>query len=355
MKKIISVIIGFGIIICTIWYFTNDNEPLVNENISSGNPAVKVIVQEIEITSNDRVFQAVGTGRAEVSIGIYSSVAEEVTEVLFTPGQEVKKGDLLVQLDDREEKLSLQLAEVEAVDANNLLERYNQAVKEGAVPESEVDAARATYDGAKVAAEQAKLALAERQIIAPFDGIVGLSNVDPGDRIGTDTLITGLDARDIIFVDFEVPEAIAGSLDTQSSDQKVIATTPAYNDRQFSGHIQALDSRINAERRTLMVRAAIENQNDLLRPGMSFETQWTIKGEDYPTVPEISVQWGREGSYIWIIRDNKAIKTEARVVARKSGRVLLESNDLREGDVVVIEGLQRLRPDQDVEILGSNS
>ena len=314
--------------------------------------AVKVITQPVEMTANDRVFEAVGTGRARLSVGIYPSVAEEVDEVLFEAQQEVKKGDLLIQLDNREEKLAVRSAEVELKDAQSLLGRYEQAGKEGAVPQSEVDAARADYDVARVTLEQAKLALEDRQIRAPFDGIVGIPNVDPGDRVNTDTFITGLDARDILYVDFEVPEALAGALkDAQQHEQTIQATTPAYPEQIFSGHISAQESRIDPARRTLTARASIDNADDILRPGMSFETHWEIKGEDYATVPEIALQWGRDGSYIWLVKDNKAVKVPARVVSRKAGLVLLDG-DIQAGAQVVIEGVQRLRPDQAVEVMG---
>lgn len=318
-----------------------------------GSVPVKVITQPVEMTSNDRTFRAVGTGRARLSIGIYSSVAEEVTDVFFEAQQEVKEGDILVQLDDREEDLAVRLAEVQLKDAQSLLDRYELAVKEGGVPESEVDAARADFEGAQVALEQAKLALEERQIKAPFDGIVGIPNIDAGDRIGADTMITGLDARDILFVDFEVPEALAGALrNAQTQEQKITATTPAYLSLSFSGYISAQESRVDPVRRTLLARASIDNGDDLLRPGMSFETRWEIPGEDYATVPEISVQWGRDGSFIWLIRDGVAEKTPATVISRKAGRVLLDG-EIKAGDLVVIEGVQRLRPDQEVEVVGA--
>ena len=101
----------------------------------------------------------------------------------------------------------------------------------------------------------------------------------------------------------------------------------------------------------LLARATIQNDEDILRPGMSFETYWEIPGESYPTVPEIAVQWGREGSFIWVVRDDKAEKIQARVIARKAGRVLLEA-DIKDGEPVVVEGVQRLRPELSVEILG---
>lgn len=317
-----------------------------------GNVPIKVIVQPVELTSNERTFRAVGTGRAWRSVDIYPSVVEEVTDVFFTAQQQVKKGDVLAQLDHREELLAVKLAEVRLKDAQSLLNRYERALKEGGVPESEVDAARADFESAEVALEQAQLALQERQIKAPFDGVVGIPSVDPGDRVDTDTIISGLDARDILYVDFEVPETLAGALKTaQDEKQAITVTSPAYPSLDFTGHISALESRVNPERRTLMARASIDNSRDLLRPGMSFETRWDIPGEDFATVPEISVQWDREGSYIWIIRDNIAKKTPVSVVTRKAGRVLLDG-EINDGDLVVIEGLQRLRPDRQVEVVG---
>lgn len=327
-----------------------NSESSENEGRGSGS-AVKVLTKPIEITENSRVFEGVGTGRARLSADIYPAIAEEVLGVKFQAGQKVSAGDVLVQLDDRQEKLAVELAEVELKDAESLLKRYQQAGKEGAVPESEVDSAKATFDSAKVALEQAKLDLDERKIIAPFDGYVGIPNVDPGDRVGTDTLITGLDARDTLYVDFEVPEALASALrKAQDEKQNVSITTPSFPAKKFKGNITAQESRVNPERRTLTARASIDNDEDFLRPGMSFTVQWDIAGEKYATVPEISVQWSREGSFIWIIRNGHAEKTMARVVARKGGMVLLEG-EVKENEAVVVEGLQRLRPDIEVEIL----
>jgi len=314
---------------------------------------VKVITQPVEIKENSRSFEAVGTGRAHMSVDIYPSVSEEVTEVLFSAGEDVKQGDILVQLDNRQEKLAMQLAEVQLKDAQRLLDRYELAVKEGAVPESEVDSARGDFEAAQVGLEQAKLALEDRQIKAPFNGIVGIPNIDVGDRVDTSTLITGIDARNVLYLDFEIPENLMEKLQsTQSDPQTIKATTPAYLSLEFTGHISALENRVDPQTRTIKARASIDNKDDFLRPGMSFRTRWEIPGERYATVPEISLQWERGGSYIWIIRDNKAQRVNGKVIARTAGMVLLDG-DIKEGDAVVIEGLQRLREGQAVEILGS--
>jgi multidrug efflux pump subunit AcrA (membrane-fusion protein) len=135
-----------------------------------------------------------------------------------------------------------------------------------------------------------------------------------------------------------------------AAKQAITATTPSYPTQVFEGLITAQESRVNERRRTLMARASISNLKDVLMPGMSFTTKWDIPGDDYATVPEISVQWGRDGSFIWVIREAKAEKIQARVIARKSGRVLLDA-DVQAGELVVVEGLHRLRPNVEVQIL----
>ncbi|MGB1539585.1 MAG: efflux RND transporter periplasmic adaptor subunit [Rickettsiales bacterium] len=310
---------------------------------------VQVITAPAVFKQNDQTFTAVGTGRALQSVQIYAEAADEVTAIHFEAGQVVKTGDVLLQQDDREEKLAVELAKVELADAKSLLTRYEQAVKDGAVPQSEVDSARAAVAGAKVELAQAELALEKRKIIAPIDGVVGIPKVDVGDRIDSNTLITGLDNRSILHVDFEVPEKLAGVM---AKGQKITAITPPFPEQVFSGEVAALESRVDPETRTILTRADIYNKDDHLRPGMSFSTKLEIPGQTYPAVPEIAVQWGRDGAYVWVVRDSKVHMTPVRVVARRFGQVLVEG-EITENEPVVVEGLQRLRDGRNVRMGGA--
>lgn len=353
-KPIVSIIIIMVILSALILYFY-DTDSSVKGSVNGGGKddsvqLVNVMARPVEFTANDRTFEAVGTGRARQSVEIYPSVAEEVTDVLFKAQDKVNKGDVLVQLDDREELLALKLSEVKLKDAKRLLQRYEEAVKEGAVPESEVDSARADVESAQVALDQAKLDIRDRKIIAPFSGVVGIPRVDPGDRVTTSTLITSMDDRDIIYVDFEVPETLLGSL---SEENTVTATNSAYPDRSFSGRVTALENRVDSESRTVRVRASIDNTEDLLRSGMSFTTRLLLKGDEYPTVPEIALQWSNEGSFVWIVREGRAEKVITQVISRTAGKVLLQGK-ISEGEQIVVEGLERLEPGTRVKILGSD-
>ena len=311
-------------------------------NQGSKGAAPKVLVEVVKLESTASSFGATATGWADKSAEVFAIVDEKVTQVLFKPQQKVKKGELLVQQDDREEQLALRLAEVQLKNTKSFLDRYKQAVGKGAVPQTQVDSAQADYEAAQVAVDQAKLAISNHQIRAPFAGVVGITDIDPGQRIGPGVLITGVDSREIIYVDFEVPEALVGQLNASTMNQiEVVATTPSVPGQEFKARVVALDSRLNAEKRSLRVRANISNPDDLLRPGMSFAVQMAVKGQMLASVPEIALQWDREGSYVWMIREGKADRENVRVADRRQGRVFLDGN-IKEGESVVVEGGLRL-------------
>tara|TARA_Y100000589_G_scaffold67965_2_gene59629 strand:+ start:3474 stop:4589 length:1116 start_codon:yes stop_codon:yes gene_type:complete len=320
---------------------------------TEGFSKVKVLTSKIVTLRSDRVFEALGTGKARLSAEIYPEVSAEVVKVSFKTQDKVKSGQLLVQLDDREAQLALKLARLKYSDAKKTLKRFMQATPTGASSQTELDRARTNHDTALLEIEQRRLDLSKRKILAPFDGVVGIPNVDPGDRVNLSSLITGVDDRRILHVDFEVPESLAGRLQNNTI-QQIVASTPAFPRQTFQAILTAQESRVDPKRRTLMVRAQIDNSKDRLRPGMSFITRWEIVGESFPAVPEISLQWSRSGAYIWIVRQGTVYKVDVKVEARKASMVLVEG-PVQIGDQVVIEGLQRLRDGLAVKVLGNDS
>jgi RND family efflux transporter MFP subunit len=123
----------------------------------------------------------------------------------------------------------------------------------------------------------------------------------------------------------------------------VIARAPTFPNRSFNGVVDRIDSRIDPTSRAVKVRAKLPNEEDLLRPGMSFAVELSIKGEPYPTVPELALQWAKGESYVWTVKEGLAKRVTVRTVRRLNSTILVDG-DLHEGDSVVIEGVQRLRP-----------
>lgn len=300
---------------------------------------VRVIAEVLQF-ERDRVrVEAVGTSEARLSADIYSPTSGEVVAVKFEPGQAVKAGDVLLELDSRKEALAVRVAELKRQDADRLYDRYQRSSDSGAVPPTTLDAARTAAETARAELEQARIALQDRTIEAVFDGHVGSTDIDPGDRVNENTLITTLDDRSTIFVSFDIPEAFIDELRTGNQVQ-----LETWNNKKpiGTGEIIDIGSRINPQNRTFIARARVSNQNDSLRPGMSFRVRVDLQGELFPVISATGVHWGADGAYVWSVVDGVATRIPVNVVQRREGRVLVDG-ELKSGDVIVVEGTQRMR------------
>ncbi len=316
---------------------------------SSGAP--QVIVETVRSEPAVTRAEAVGTSRAKLSTDVYAPSSGEVVAVGFEPGQAVRRGDVLVEIDARRERLAVELAELREQDAQRLYDRYRQSATKGAVDANTLDAARTAYEIARVELQQARVALADRTIRAPFDGYVGATDIDIGDRVTTATLVTTIDDRSELLVRFDIPEAFIGEL---AVGEYVELAGLNRNTLTATGEVIDIGSRIDPATRTFQARARVANDDDVLRPGMSFRVGLEVRGQDYVVVPETAVQWGTDGAYIFRVVDGRALREAVQVVQRRDGTVLIDS-DLNPGAIVVVEGTQRVRDGVDVafEPLGS--
>lgn len=311
---------------------------------SSGNDdfrtqAVPVVVEPLRFDSARTRVEAVGTSRALQSIEIHPATSGEVIAVHFAPGEQVAQGEVLVELERREEELAVALAEVRLEDARRLYDRYQRSGDSGAVLPTTVDAARTAVAAAEIELERAKVALDYRTIRAPFAGFVGITEVDPGDRINPDTVVTTLDNRSALLVSFEVPESLSGQVAV--GDEVSVAPWNA-RDPATWGTVEDIGSRIDPQTRTFVVRARVDNDSDALRPGMSFRVGMDLVGTPYPIVAETAVQWGAEGAYVWSVANGTVERVPVSIVQRKQGAVLIDTQ-LESGSLIVVEGTQRMR------------
>jgi RND family efflux transporter MFP subunit len=308
-------------------------------------PAVKVIAEPVRFERAGTRVEAVGTSQAVLSAELHPAASGEVVAVNFEPGQFVKQGDVLVELDSREERLAVNLAQIKLEDAERLYERYQRSSDSGAVLPTTLDAARTAMETARLELEQAKIALDDRKVKAVFNGHVGVSAADPGDRVGPEMMITTLDDRSSLLVSFEVPEAYIGEFRV---GETIRLETWGQSMPALDGEVVDIGSRIDPRNRTFVARARVDNEGDMLRPGMSFRITAEVEGERYAVVSETAVLWGADGAYVWSIVDGKATRTPVRVVQRREGRVLIDGS-LDAGGIVVVEGTQRMRNGIDVE------
>jgi RND family efflux transporter MFP subunit len=341
-RGLLGAALAVVLIVAGLLYFTGGEDETARENT----PA-PVLVQPAETVHARANLVSVGTARALRSVMLHPAASGEVVAVTFDPGDRVEKGAALVELDARRERLAVEAAEVEVRNAEQLLARYERIKNTGAVSESQIDEVRASLDAARIELKQARVALVDRTVRAPFAGYVGVTDVDPGDRIDPATEIAPFDDRSTVLIDFEVPEAYLGRIEEGTT---VTAQSWTAGGETETGRVQHLGSRIDPADRTFTVRAAFDNADDTARPGMSYRISLNLEGRSYPFIPEASILWGGEGSYLWAVREGKAARVPAVIVERREGHVLVDA-DLRDGDLIVVEGVQRLREDGPVEVV----
>ena len=333
---VIAALVGSG-----WWWFAEREGTAARDRVKPRRAkATLVLVEPVVLATDKRIVRAIGTGRSSQSADLYPSVSGEVVKVAFEAEQKVKAGQILLRLDDEDQRLAVKLAQVAVKQARRQVTRFKKLAPSGTVAQTRLDTATAELESAELRLSQAKSTLKDRTVFAPFDGVIGLSDIDRGDRITPDTLIATLDDRSSLFVEFNVSEDAAAHIRPGDLVDMAAWTLP---DRTFTGIVSAMDSRIDPVTRSLKIRAEIANPEDAVRPGTSFAVNVKISGARYPTIREVAVLWSRDGAYVWRVQDGTVDKVYVKVVRRESGKVLVDG-DLKSGDVIVVEGVQGLRP-----------
>ncbi|QKV18847.1 efflux RND transporter periplasmic adaptor subunit [Oricola thermophila] len=309
-----------------------------------------VVTEKAEIgVVNDRLT-AIGTGQPVRTVSIRPLVAGQIVDIPVASGAHVEAGDVILRLDSKEQELDVERARLTLDDAERKVARLESLFAQRAVSSVDLDTARSELSEARVALRSAELALERRTVTAPIGGSLGILAVNVGDYVTTQTDVATIDDRSQILVDFYVPERFAARMQV---GKEVVATAIARPGDRFEGEVIAVDNRVDEASRTLRVQARIPNENDLLRAGMSFEVTLRFEGETFPSVDPLAIQWDSSGSYVWRVgQGGKAERVDVAIIQRNADRVLVKA-DLAEGDVIVTEGVQSVRPGGTVRIVGS--
>jgi RND family efflux transporter MFP subunit len=305
-----------------------------------GNAAVPVVAGQVTIDSTGDQVSAIGTLAANRAVDIYPQVTGIVSEVDFTPGGKVKAGQTLIKLDDSDQKVAVDRAKIALDDANAALDRSQKLAQTNAITNVALSTARTIAAKAEIDLQSAQLDLAKRTITAPFDGVVGLSDISVGVLATTSKSVTTLDDISTLTVEFQAPERFAGAI---AIGKEIAATADALPGQTFKGKIVAIDSRIDPATRQLKMKASLPNDSGVLKPGMGVTVAFDIPGEPHPAVPSLSVQWDRQGSFVWKLDGDSVSRVGVAIVSRHGQSVIVMA-DLKDGDTVVTEGVQSLRP-----------
>ena len=355
-KAIYTVVAAVGIAAASgaAWWYQNritqpavQAEPLQGSPSASGRPPAVEVARVELITLTDEA-QAVGSLRSRQSVVLRPEVSGRVTQLNFRDGERVRRGQLLVQLDDQLQLAQLQQAEAELSIAQANHKRNQELVAQNFISQRSVDESAANMQVAQAKLALARATAARLRIVAPFDGIAGIRNISVGDYLKDGADIVNVEDMDAIFVDFRLPERLQTKL---HKGQTAFVDIDALPGRKYPALIQAVDPLVDANGRSIGVRGCIDNRHLQLRPGM-FARVTAVFGQrdNARTIPEEAIlpQAGRQ----FVIRlvdgpdqDTKiAQRVEVKVGIRRPGRVEI-TEGLQPGDVVVTAGQQRVQKD----------
>jgi membrane fusion protein (multidrug efflux system) len=284
-------------------------------------------------------LEALGNARANESVDVSSKTSNIVTAVKFRDGERVKRGQVLVQLDDAQVRAEVAAADAAVTESESQYNRSRELLSTQALSKSSFDQLEATLKSnrAKLAAAQARLE--DTVIRAPFSGRVGLRRVSVGTLINPGSVITTLDDTSVIKLDFSVPENFLAAL---REGLTVRASAPAFPGRAFAGKVAGIDSRVDQATRSVTVRALLANEDGALKPGMFLNVALANDERDALVIPEEALTPEAERQYVFVVADGKAERREVRIGGRRPGTVEILAG-LAAGEKVVIEGTQKVR------------
>lgn len=295
--------------------------------------------------------QAVGTLRSRQSVTLRPEVAGRIAQMGFTEGARVRKGQMLVQLDDVLQKAELSQAQAQLSIARANLKRNEELVAQAFVAQRVLDESRAALQVAEAQVALAQARLSRMRVVAPFDGTVGLRNINLGDYVKDGADLVNLEDTSQLTVDFRLPERYQSRI---APGQPVQVQLDALPGKSYSARVQAVDPLLDANGRSIAVRAALPPAPvGELRPGMFARVTTVFSTNDAAlVVPEEAIV--PQGGKQFVIKlDKEGEGDGAKLVSRRAevqlgvrrGPQVQVLSGVTEGETVVVAGQQRLQRD----------
>ncbi|ATI41758.1 hypothetical protein CBW24_06950 [Pacificitalea manganoxidans] len=300
-----------------------------------------VVLAPLEARAYTQELRTVGSAVSLRRAEVVATEAGEVVEAALQANKLVEKGDVLLRLDDRSERLALEIAEANRDQAQATVTRYQGLHQNGSAVVTDVALSEALVELrlAEANVGLAEVALENRTVVAPISGRLGLSDVQVGDQLSTGDTIVTVDDTTTLLATFEMPERSIGLL---SEGKPVLVTTPTYTGRVFEGTITAFDSRLDSVTRSATVQAEIDNAEGLLLSGMTFAIRMNEDTDPLPMVPSTAITWDRSGAGIWVADEGQTARVPVTIRYRDGDQVWLET-EAPVGAQIVTEGAAKLR------------
>lgn len=273
-------------------------------------PPTAVTTVTVKAQTWQPVLSAVGSLRAVNGVMVSTDLAGIVSEIAFESGTPVKKGDLLVKMDTEQEEAQLRSSQAKLELAKTNLGRTRDLIAKRAVAQTELDTAESTLRQSEAMVEEMKALVARKRVEAPFDGIVGIRQINLGQYLQPGAAIAPLQSLDPIYVEFALPQQ---HFDTATTGKKLRLRANGLAGAEFEGAITAVDSRIDEATRNFTVQGTIQNPEQKLRPGMFVDVDVLLPPQDgVLAIPSSSISYAPYGDSVYVVRDGKTPKARMR-------------------------------------------
>ena len=322
-------------------------------------PPVQISAATVETTSLPRFAPGIGSLVAVHQVTINPEVGGRITKIYFQPGQAVKAGDPLVQLNDAPDLGDLANYEAQARLAEITLARSQMLVKRQFTPQETVDQNRSQLDQADAQIAKTKAVIAQKLIRAPFDGRLGMRQVNLGQYLNPGAPIVTLTDLSMLYVNFTLPSQMRPQIRV---GQEVRVTSDAYPGRVFAAKLTTIEPQVSPDTRTIQVQATMANPDNALLPGMFVDAEVVLPPRpDTMVLPATAVEYTLYGDSVFVVEEKgkdangkpvlEAVRTPVKTGDRWDGKVAI-LDGLKPGERVVAAGQVKVQNGAQVAVTG---
>jgi membrane fusion protein (multidrug efflux system) len=318
-------------------------------------PPQVVSAAPVKATTWTPGIAAIGTARAEYGVELAVEIGGIVREIRFKANDRVKKDQVVVQIDDAVERADLIDAQAAVKLAESTLERSTTLRQRGFDTQSAYDQAVAGLATARSRLQRIEATINQKALKAPFDGVIGIPRIDPGQYVQPGTVVATLQDLDRMKVDFSVPEQLAGQVKADQPVKFGFGT----GDMPFTGKVTGIDPRVDPQTRLVNVQATLDdNKGGAVQPGQFLQVRVILPTEDnVVTVPQTAVVTSLYGDYVYVVEDEQKDGKDRQVVkqvfvkiGRREGRQSEVVSGVQAGQTVVTAGQNKLQAGAPVKI-----
>ncbi len=318
------------------------SSPSASAPAKPGGPPPGTAVEAMKVTSIQlpQAISAVGTLRSDEAIVLRPEVSGRIADISFKEGQRVEKNQVLVRLDSTVQRAELEQARANLSLSKSKLDRAADLQNKGFISSQAKDEAENNYRVSRAALDLTEARLAKLDLRAPFSGIAGLRQVSVGDYVKDGQDLVNIEEVDPLKVDFRVPEIYMRQV---AVGQGLQLGVDAFPNQSFDGQVFAINPLVDANGRSIVIRALIKNAGNRMRPGMFARVRLIVGGvQDSLVIPEQALVPVGDDLFVFKVVDNKAQRVKIDIGQRRQGIVEV-IRGLAKDEMVVIAGQQKIR------------